>query len=114
MYLKIPTWLAFLFLCIASFAPVASAWRGWWVVYYGALLACWILVSVAAMRGVARDERKAKRKLDRMRQRLRDVTGPAPVDTGADPVGPALVEEPRMPTLSVRRPGAAKDRANGA
>ena len=74
MKLKIPTWLMFLFLGIAAFAPVVSLRPGWWVpYYYGALLACWVLVSVAAMRRVAREDRKAKRQLARMLRQLRDA-----------------------------------------
>jgi hypothetical protein len=114
MHLTIPTWLAFLFLCVASFAPVASHWPGWWMIYYGALLACWILVSVAALRRVARDERKAQLKLDRLRRRLRDMTGSAPVEPVDDSVRQPLVEAPRQPTLSARRPDVGKDRTNGA
>jgi hypothetical protein len=72
--LKIPTWLMFLFLGIASFAPVVSLRPGWWVpYYYGALLVCWVVVSVAAMRRVAREDRKAKRQLARMLRQLRDA-----------------------------------------
>jgi hypothetical protein len=71
--LKIPTWLMFLFLGIASFAPVVSLRPGWWVpYYYGALLVCWVVVSVAAMRRVAREDRKAKHQLARMLRQLRD------------------------------------------
>jgi hypothetical protein len=74
MKLKIPTWLMFLFLGIASFAPVVSLRPGWWVpYYYGALLVCWVVVSVAAMRRVAREDRKAKRQLARMLRQLRDA-----------------------------------------
>ena len=72
--MKIPTWLMFLFLGIASFAPVVSLRPGWWVpYYYGALLVCWVVVSVAAMRRVAREDRKAKRQLARMLRQLRDA-----------------------------------------
>ena len=70
MKLKIPTWLMLLFLGIASFAPVVSLRPGWWVpYYYGALLVCWVLVSVATMRRVAREDRKAKRQLARVVRR---------------------------------------------
>ena len=72
--MKIPTWLMFLFLGIASFAPVVSLRPGWWVpYYYGALLVCWVVVSVAAMRRVAREDRKAKRQPARMLRQLRDA-----------------------------------------
>jgi hypothetical protein len=58
----IPTWLMFLFLGIASFAPLVRLRPGRWMpYYYGTLLVCWVLVSVAAMRRVAREDRKAKR-----------------------------------------------------
>ena len=74
MTLKIPTWLMFLFLVTASFAPVVSFRPGRWVpYYYGALLVCWVLVSVAAMRGVAREDQKAKRPLARTLRQLRDA-----------------------------------------
>ena len=62
--MKIPTWLMFLSLGIASFAPVVGSRPGWWVpYYYGALLVWWVLVSVAAVRGVALEDPKAKRQL---------------------------------------------------
>jgi hypothetical protein len=64
MYL--PTWLLFAFLTVSAFAPVAGRWRGWWVVYYGALLVCWALVSVAAFRKAARADRMRQRKLARL------------------------------------------------
>jgi hypothetical protein len=48
MYL--PTWLVFAFLTVSAFAPVAGRWSGWWIVYYGALLICWVFVSGAAKR----------------------------------------------------------------
>ena len=73
MKLTIPTWLLFLVLGIASFAPVVSLRPRWWAPYYGALLVCWVLISVAAMRQVAREDRKAKRKLARMLRQLRDA-----------------------------------------
>jgi hypothetical protein len=72
MYLPIPTPLVFLFLGIASFAPTASHWPGWWVAYYGALLVCWVVASVAAMRRVAQEERRAKRKLVKKLRQHRD------------------------------------------
>jgi hypothetical protein len=84
MKLTIPTWLVFLFLSIASFAPVVSRWPGWWMAYYGALLVCWVLVSVAAMRRVAREERKAKRKLARMLRQLRDAKRAEAAETDAE------------------------------
>ena len=73
MQLTISTWLVFLFLGIASFAPVVSLRPRWWAPYYGAMLVCWIVVSVAAMRLVARKDRKPKRRLARMLRQLRDA-----------------------------------------
>ena len=94
MKLKIPTWLMFLFLGIASFAPVVSLRPGWWVrYYYGALLVCWVLVAVAAMRRVAREDRKAKRQLVRMLRQLRDAKNAEAEETDADGVRHALAEE---------------------
>jgi hypothetical protein len=90
MYLPIPTWLVFLFLCIASFAPFANRWPGWWMAYHGALLVCWVLVSVAALRRMAREDRKAKRKLARMLRRLRGAKNAEAAETGADAVPHAL------------------------
>jgi threonine/homoserine/homoserine lactone efflux protein len=75
MYLAIPTWLVFLFLCVASFAPVASQWPGWWVPYYGALLVCWVVVSIVAVRRMARDERRARRRRARMMRQLQWAAG---------------------------------------
>jgi membrane protein implicated in regulation of membrane protease activity len=72
MYLPIPTPLVFLFLGIASFAPTASYWPGWWMAYDGALLVCWVVASVAAMRRVAQEERRAKRKLVKKLRQHRD------------------------------------------
>lgn len=93
MYLPIPTWLVFLFLCIASFAPFASRRPGWWMAYHGALLVCWVLVSVAAMRRVARADRKAKRKVARMLRELRDPENAEAAETDADAVRHALTEK---------------------
>ena len=73
MYLSIPTWLVFLFLGIASFAPVVSLRPRWWALYYGALLVCWALVSVAASRRMARQERRARRKFVRTLRKSRDA-----------------------------------------
>src|SRR5262245_22658559 len=55
MHLPIPTWLLFLFLGIASFAPLASRTSGWLVAYYIALFACWIVVVIAAVRLLVRE-----------------------------------------------------------
>lgn len=100
MYLPIPNWLVFLFLGIASFAPMASAWPGWWMVYYSTLLACWVLVSVVAVRRVALQERRAKLKLARM---VRKDRGARTQDSRLD----AAALEPRrrlsLPTNAVSR-----------
>jgi len=93
MKLTIPTWLLFLVLGIASFAPVVSLRPRWWAPYYGALLVCWVLVSVAAMRQVAREDRKAKRKLARMLRQLRDAENAEAVETDVDAVRHALDKE---------------------
>jgi hypothetical protein len=93
MKLTIPTWLVFLFLGVASFAPVVSLRPRWWALYYGTLLVCWVLVSVAAVRRVAREERKAKRKLARMLRQLRDTTNAEAAETDADAVRHALADE---------------------
>jgi hypothetical protein len=93
MYLPIPTWLVFLFLCIASFAPFASPRPGWWMAYHGALLVCWVLVSVAAMRRVAREDRKAKRKLVRMLRQLGDAENAEAAEPDADAVRHELAEK---------------------
>jgi len=92
--LTIPTWLMFLILVIASFAPLVSLRPGRWMpYYYGALLVCWVLVAVAAMRQVAREDRRAKRQLARMlRQRWAPKTAEA-AETDADTVRHALAEE---------------------
>jgi hypothetical protein len=56
MHLPIPTWLLFLFLGIAAFAPLASRTPGRWLVaYYISLFACWIVVSIAAVRQLVRE-----------------------------------------------------------
>jgi hypothetical protein len=89
--LRIPTWQMFLFLGIASFAPVVVSLRpGWWMLYYyGALLVWWVLVSVAARRWVAREEQKAERQLPRTLRPLRDAKNAEAAET---PVRHALAE----------------------
>ena len=93
MKLTIPTWLLFLVLGIASFAPVVSLRPRWWAPYYGALLVCWVLVSVAAMRQVAREDREAKQKLARMLRQLRDAKNTEAAETDVDAVRHVLDEE---------------------
>jgi hypothetical protein len=73
MYLRIPTWLLFAFLTIAAFAPAAGRWRGWWFVYYGALLVCWVWMSVVAARKAAREDRKRQRKIARLLRQHRNA-----------------------------------------
>jgi type IV secretory pathway TrbD component len=70
MKLTIPTWLVFFFLGIASFAPMVNVQRRSWVPYYGALLMCWVLVSVAVMRRMAREDQKVERSHSRLRRPL--------------------------------------------
>jgi hypothetical protein len=86
MYWPIPTWLLFLFLCIAAFAPIWSRWPGWWMWYYGVLLLCWILMSVAAIRRVGREYRNAQHTT----RPLRDANNAEAVETEADAVRPAF------------------------
>jgi membrane protein implicated in regulation of membrane protease activity len=62
MYLPIPTPLAFLFLVIASFAPIVTRWPGWRTAYYVVLFVCCGAAVVAAMLRMARQKRKEKRK----------------------------------------------------
>jgi hypothetical protein len=63
MYLPIPTSLLILFLCVAALAPLGSGWPRWWMPYYGALLVCWILMMIAAMRRLAREDRQSVQRL---------------------------------------------------
>jgi hypothetical protein len=83
MYLMIPTPLLFLFLAVSSFAPIASSWAGWWTAYYGALMACWIAIVVAAMR---REQRKLKF-LAALRQ---DSDAGSEMEMAADPVSEGI------------------------
>jgi hypothetical protein len=89
--LTIPTWLVFLFLAIASFAPIVNLQPRWWAPYYGALLMCWVVVSVAAVRRMARDDQKLERTLAKGRQ-LRDAKNAEPAETGAEPARDPLDE----------------------
>jgi membrane protein implicated in regulation of membrane protease activity len=70
--LPIPIWLLFLFLCIAAFAPAASYSSRWLLAYYCVLLMCWVLVTVAGLRLLGRQDREQKRKLNRMLRQFRD------------------------------------------
>jgi hypothetical protein len=89
--MTIPTWLMLVSLAIASFAPVVSLRPGWWVpYYYGALLVWWVLVSVAAMRRVAREDQK--RQLAGTLRPLGDATNAEAEETHADAVRHAFAE----------------------
>ena len=90
--MKIPMWLMFLFIGIASFAPVVSLRPAWWMSYYGALLVCWVLMAVAAVRQLGREDREAKRKLARMLRQFRDAKNAQTVEMDVDPVRHALAE----------------------
>jgi hypothetical protein len=91
----VPIWLMFVFLGIASFAPVVVSLRpGWWMFYYyGALLVWWVFVSVAAMRWAARQDQKAERPLVRPVPRFRDTKNAEAAGPRADAVHHALAEE---------------------
>jgi hypothetical protein len=71
--LRIPTWLIFVFLVVASFAPVVSLRPGWWLPYYGALMMCWVLVVVAALRQADQEDRAARLQFLRTLRRLQDA-----------------------------------------
>jgi hypothetical protein len=72
MYLMIPTWMIFVFLVVASFAPVISLRPAWWLPYYGALLMCWVLVVIAALRRAEQEERAAHHQFRRTLRKLQD------------------------------------------
>ena len=91
--MTVPTWLMYLFLAIAAVGPHVSLWPRWWIAYYGALLACWVVMSVGDMRRAAREERQTQRHLARMLQQQRAVPGPEAAEIDADTVGPELAEE---------------------
>jgi len=83
----------FLLLGIASLGPHVSLWPRWWIAYYGALLVCWVLMSVADMRRAVREERQAQRNLTRMLRQFRAVPETEAAERDADAVRPALAEE---------------------
>jgi hypothetical protein len=91
----VPIWLMFLFLGIASFAPVIVGLRpGWWMLYYyGALLVWWALVSVAALRWTAREEQKAERQLVGPVPQLRDAKDAEAAEPRAEAARRALAGE---------------------
>ena len=91
--LTIPTWLAFVFLGIASFVPVVSLRPAWWLLYYAALLACWVLVSVAAKRSMAREDRKGKRKLARVLSQAQSTRSPESAGMAGEAVRRKPAEE---------------------
>ena len=93
MKLTIPTWLAFVYLGIASFAPIVSLRPAWWMPYYGALLACWGLVAFAASRSLAREQRDAKRKLARLLRQIQVTNKAEAAEESGDAGRRALPEE---------------------
>jgi hypothetical protein len=119
MYLPIPTWLVFAFLTVAAFAPVAGRWPGWWVVYYGALLVCWVLVSIAALRRAGRADRMRQRKLARLFRQHRNAEKARLEEAGATAVPRALapmnrliiVVQDRRAELQIRRRTVGDDDA---
>ncbi len=90
--MTIPTWLILLFLGIASLGPHVSRWPRLWIAYYAALLACWVLMSIADMRRAIREERQARRDLAMTLREFRAVPQ-TEADTEADAVHSALAEE---------------------
>src|SRR4029434_2104885 len=103
MGMTIPTWLMFLFLGIASLGPHVSPWRRWWIAYYGALLVCWVLMSVGDMRRAVREERQDQRNLARMLRQFRPVPETDAAERDADAVRPALAEERRISVARDKR-----------
>jgi hypothetical protein len=105
--MTIPTWLMYLFLSVAALGPYVSLWPRWWIAYYGALLVCWVGMSVADVRRAAREERRAQGGLARTLRRFPTVpamaVGTAQTDADAGRPGdatrrgdtgrPALVED---------------------
>ena len=91
--MTIPTWLMFLLLGIASLGPHVSLWPRGWIAYYGALLVCWVLMSVADMRRAVREERQAQHNLARMLRQFRAVPETEAAERDANLVRPALAEE---------------------
>ena len=88
---RIPTWLMFALLVVASFAPTVTLEAGWWVpYYYGALLAWWVSVALLRSEGLA-----APAAATRPRQGGNGRTGVAarvPAYTvGAKPAEPRLI-----------------------
>ena len=81
------------FLSIAALGPHVSLWPRWRIAYYGALLVCWVLMSVADMRRAVREERQAQRNLTRMLRQFRAVPETEAAERDADAVRPALAEE---------------------
>jgi hypothetical protein len=108
MYVMIPTWLIFLFLVVASFAPVVSARPAWWIPYYAALLACWIVAIIAAFRRARHEERAARQEF---RRTLRELQ--APEDAGGHD-GPAPSDVRASTREGFRRRGGPFDAQPGA
>jgi predicted LPLAT superfamily acyltransferase len=88
-----PTWLMFVYLGIASFAPVLVSLRPgrWMSYYYGALLLWWVLGSVAAVRRLAREE--TERRLARIAPQPRDARRAEAARTHVDTIRHPLAEE---------------------
>jgi hypothetical protein len=116
MKLTIPTWLVFFFLGIASFAPIVNVRPRWWALYYGALLMCWVLVSVAAMCRMAREDQNPERRLARVRRQPRDAKNAELAETGAAPSRDPLDEERRLASVGrqLREPKSAEPAEKGA
>jgi len=91
--MTIPTWLMFLFLSIAALGPHLTGWPRWWIAYYGALLVCWVLMSVGDMRRAVREERQTHGNLARTLRQFRAVPETDAAETDADAVRPAPAEE---------------------
>jgi hypothetical protein len=89
------TWLMFVCLGIASFAPVVVGLRpGWWALYYyGALLVGWLVLSVATVRRAAREEEKTEYELERAERQLRAARNAEAAETYAAAARRPLAEE---------------------
>jgi hypothetical protein len=91
---RIPTWLLFISLVVASFAPIVILEAGWWVpFYYGALLAWWVSVALLRSEGLA-TAAVPRQPTGRPRPAWNGRTGDPAADA-ASPVRPVLTE-PRL------------------
>jgi hypothetical protein len=59
---------------VASLGPVVSFWPRWWTAYYGFLVMCWIVLSYAARRRVAQEQRQANLKFAGLLHEDREAT----------------------------------------